>query len=294
MRSKKLRDQVLVITDATTGIGVRTAEMAVASGARVVLAAQNEAELALLAERLNAATASSSLPWTRRRGGDARAACLAVDACDPSSAERIAERAVEAFGGFDTWVNHASLMTPDPLVAAAVGLDGRDERSGDRDEGITDAPLAHLRRVFEMTFWSTVNGCRVAIDYLRRPGGVIINVISDASDASGNRSGVVGQVSRAHRGMAQASAHAVSGFTDALRRETTADGLPVSIALVTAGSSETFEDVARAVVRCAERPSRGLTRFAGRESRVGRAAPLVAIGALLAAGVAVSRRAERA
>lgn len=290
MRSKKLRDQVLVITDATSGIGVRTAEMAVESGARVVLAAQNEPELALLAERLNRARASVTRLRGRRGWGGARAVYLAADVCDPSAAERIAERAVEAFGGFDTWVNH-------PPFTATTTATGGDERSGGRDEGMADAPLAHLRRVFEMTFWSTVNGCRVAIDYLRRPGGGIINVISDASDASdisGNGRGVAGQVSRAHRGMAQSSAHAVSGFTDALRRETEADGLPVSIALVTAGSSETFEDVARAVVLCAERRPRGITRFAGRESRVGRAAPLVAIGALLAAGVAVSRRAERA
>ncbi len=276
MRPKKLRDQVLVITGATSGIGLCTAEVAVARGARVVLAAANEPELAMLAARLNQARPSEQ----SGRDGE-RAAFIAVDASDPSAAERIAERAVDAFGGFDTWVNNTA-----------------DDRNN--NERLTDAPLAHMRRVFETTFWSTVNGCRVALDYLRRPGGVIINV------------GSVGGADQSHQGMAQVSAQAVHGFTDALRRETETDGVPVAIALVTSASSDSFEDVARAVVRSAERPLRevvvgslsrvrtALAALAAMTPRrdygrvksfdVGRAAPILAIGALVAAGVVVSKR----
>ena len=44
-RAKKLSQQTLVITGASSGIGLATAQMAAQQGARVVLASRNEAEL---------------------------------------------------------------------------------------------------------------------------------------------------------------------------------------------------------------------------------------------------------
>ena len=45
VKLKKLKDQVIVITGASSGIGLSTARMAAARGARLVLAARNESEL---------------------------------------------------------------------------------------------------------------------------------------------------------------------------------------------------------------------------------------------------------
>src|SRR6187399_596892 len=90
---KKLKEQVLVITGASSGIGLTTAEMAVARGARVVMAARSQDELRETAERLN------------RRGK--RASFVEADVADEDAVQRIAKHAVAEFGGFDTWVNNA-------------------------------------------------------------------------------------------------------------------------------------------------------------------------------------------
>ena len=47
VKLKKLSDQVIVITGASSGIGLVTARMAAKRGARVVLNARNEEALAL-------------------------------------------------------------------------------------------------------------------------------------------------------------------------------------------------------------------------------------------------------
>ena len=52
---KKLKDQVIVITGASSGIGLVTARMAAAKGAKVVLAARNEAALRELTDELREA-----------------------------------------------------------------------------------------------------------------------------------------------------------------------------------------------------------------------------------------------
>ena len=50
---KKLRDQVIVITGASSGIGLVTARMAARRGARLVLAARSEDSLRHIAEELS-------------------------------------------------------------------------------------------------------------------------------------------------------------------------------------------------------------------------------------------------
>ena len=45
IKLKKIDEQVIVITGASSGIGLTTAEMAASRGARVVLNARNEADL---------------------------------------------------------------------------------------------------------------------------------------------------------------------------------------------------------------------------------------------------------
>jgi NADP-dependent 3-hydroxy acid dehydrogenase YdfG len=51
-RLKKLRDQVIVITGASSGIGLTTARMAAKRGARLVLAARSEQALRQIVEEL--------------------------------------------------------------------------------------------------------------------------------------------------------------------------------------------------------------------------------------------------
>ncbi len=58
-RIKQLAEQVVVVTGATSGIGVATVMAAAAAGARVVMVARGEADLAIIQARI------------RNRGGQA-------------------------------------------------------------------------------------------------------------------------------------------------------------------------------------------------------------------------------
>lgn len=53
MKLKKIKDQIIVITGASSGIGLATAKLAAARGARVVLASRNREELHRITTQLN-------------------------------------------------------------------------------------------------------------------------------------------------------------------------------------------------------------------------------------------------
>jgi short-subunit dehydrogenase len=146
-KPKRLCDQVVVITGASSGIGLSTARKAATRGARVVLAARNEDELARIAGEI------------RTRGG--RAIYVTADVADPTAVDRIADVAIAEFGGFDTWINNAGI--------AVYGKS-------------TEVPLEDKRRMFDTNFWGVVHGCRTAIRYFRQKGGTIINIGSVVSD----------------------------------------------------------------------------------------------------------------
>lgn len=232
VKLKKVADQVIVITGASSGIGLATAEMAVERGARVVMAARSEDELREVVQRLN-------------RNGT-RATYVAADVADKAAVQRIADHAIAEFGGFDTWVNNAGISVYGRLV---------------------DVPMADKRRVFETNFWGLVYGCKAAVQHLRNAGGAIINIGS-----------VVSEFAIPLQGIYAASKHAVKGYTDALRMELEAENVPIAITLVKPGAIDTPfpeharkymaeqakhqppvyppEEVAHAILRCAERHMR--------------------------------------
>src|SRR5579883_3604801 len=90
---KKLSDQVIVITGATSGIGLATARAAARQGAKLVLAARNEEALQQLVDEIVSA------------GG--QAVSVPADVRKREDVERIADTAIQRFGDFDTWVNDA-------------------------------------------------------------------------------------------------------------------------------------------------------------------------------------------
>jgi NAD(P)-dependent dehydrogenase (short-subunit alcohol dehydrogenase family) len=147
LRLKQLADQVIVITGASSGIGLVTARMAAERGARVFLAARNESDLTRAVEEI------------RRHGG--RAGHAAADVANADDVARIAEAAVREFGRIDTWVNNA-----------AVAVYGR----------LMDLSTADMRRQFDVNYWGQVYGSRVAVPHLRRQGGALINVASAVAD----------------------------------------------------------------------------------------------------------------
>jgi short-subunit dehydrogenase len=148
-RFKPLREQVIVITGASSGIGLTTARLAARRGARVVLAARNEADLEAVADDINA------------HGG--RALAVATDVADAEAVDRLGETAMLEFGAIDTWVNNAGLSIYGKLDAV---------------------PLADKRKLFDINFWGVVHGCRTAVRLMRDRGGVLINLGSEVSDVA--------------------------------------------------------------------------------------------------------------
>jgi short-subunit dehydrogenase len=145
---KPIEEQVMVITGASSGIGLATALAASAKGAKLVIAARSGAALAEIAQRLVA------------EGGEAIA--VTCDVSNRSDHERLAETAIRHYGRIDTWVNNAG-----------VGMFGRLDETAEAD----------ARRMFDINFWGVVHGSMVALPHLRASGGVLVNVGSEVSEA---------------------------------------------------------------------------------------------------------------
>lgn len=146
---KPLNEQVLVITGASSGIGLVTARMAAQKGARgLVLAARSDSALTQLEQEINAA-------------GKTQAVAVVTDVADENAMREVARKANERFGGFDTWINNAG-----------VSIYGR----------LTEVSNDDHRRLFETNFWGVVHGSRIAVEHLRQRGGALINIGSTLSD----------------------------------------------------------------------------------------------------------------
>jgi len=145
---KPLDQQVIVITGASSGIGLATVEAAARQGAKLVLASRSEHTLNQIVQRIN------------NEGG--QAIHVVADVGKRAQVERVAEAAIATFGRIDTWINDAG-----------VSIYGRLDEVSEEDS----------RRLFDTNFWGVVNGSLAALPYLRMNGGALINVGSEVSDA---------------------------------------------------------------------------------------------------------------
>ena len=144
---KPIDEQVMVITGASSGIGLATARRAARNGARLVLAARSDEALRELVDEI------------RREGG--QAVHVEGDVGSEADVQRLGEEARRAFGRIDTWVNNAG--------ASVYGW-------------ALEVPVEDMRRVFETNFWGVVYGSRVACAHMRQGGGALINIGSETSD----------------------------------------------------------------------------------------------------------------
>ncbi|MGZ8693835.1 MAG: SDR family oxidoreductase [Gaiellaceae bacterium] len=136
-----LSGRTAIVCGASSGIGLACAEAMAAEAADVVMLARGRETLEREAERI---------------GG------LAVrgDVTDPRDAERVVERAVEAFGGVDVLVNNSG----GPPRGPAVGLKPED-----------------IESAVELLLVSAVRLTELCLPHLRRsPGGRVINIESSS------------------------------------------------------------------------------------------------------------------
>ena len=155
MRRKPLSEQVVVVTGATSGIGLATTMAFAKAGARVVMIARGGADLARIEARIC------------DDGG--HATYVVADVGDREAIRKAAAYAIETYGLIDTWVNVAGLT-----------IYGR----------LAEVSEADNVKLMQTNFWGTVHGSLVAAEHMRDGGGTIINVGSVASDLAFTRQGM--------------------------------------------------------------------------------------------------------
>jgi short-subunit dehydrogenase len=148
-KPKSLKDQTIVITGASSGIGLATARMAAEKGAKVVLAAREIDELNHIVKSINST------------GGNALA--VETDVSKLDDLVKLGEESIKKYGRIDTWINNAGTSIYGYLL---------------------DADFEEEKKLFETNFWGARWGSQIAVNFMKENGGVLINLGSEVSVAA--------------------------------------------------------------------------------------------------------------
>jgi 3-oxoacyl-[acyl-carrier protein] reductase len=144
-----LEGKACAVTGASSGIGLETARMLCAEGARVLLIARNPERLAAAADACNAAASES--------GG---AETVSLDVTDAGAGEAIVAECDDRFGGLDVLVNNAGTA---------------------RWRDLDDVPEADWYAAYELNVMAPLRAMRAALPRMADRGwGRVVNVSSSA------------------------------------------------------------------------------------------------------------------
>ena len=141
------KDKVIIITGASSGIGLASARKFASMGAKLVLASRNIDKLEKIAEELSFAGRQQSV------------LCVKTDVTKEEDCKNLIVRAVEHFGKIDVLINNAGISMR--AVFNELNLDV-------------------IKRLMDTNFWGTVYCTKYALPYLLESKGSVVGVISTA------------------------------------------------------------------------------------------------------------------
>ena len=144
MRYSFLKDKVIIVTGASSGIGLATVRLFASHGAKMVMAARSIDKL----EQLKA-----EMP------DPANVLCVKTDVSVEADCKNLIEETVKTFGRIDVLVNNAGIS----MRAMFIDLD-----------------LDVIKKLMDTNFWGTVYCTKYALPYLLESKGSVVGVISTA------------------------------------------------------------------------------------------------------------------
>lgn len=142
----RLKDKVVIITGASSGIGKALAYELARKGAKIVLAARHLEELLAIEKELKAITGTDVLS-------------VRTDVTKELACKELIEQTFRVFGRIDILVNNAGISMRALL---------------------SDLDLNVIRKVMDVNFWGTVYCTKYALPYLLQSKGSLVGVISIA------------------------------------------------------------------------------------------------------------------
>ena len=143
------KDKVIIVTGASSGIGLASATRFASLGAKVVLAARSIDKLEKIAEEINKKFNKST----------DEVLCVKTDVTKEEDCKNLVEQTVKHFGKIDVLVNNAGISM------RAV---------------FKDMDLKVMRSLMDTNFWGTVYCTKYALPYLLESKGSVVGVISTA------------------------------------------------------------------------------------------------------------------
>ncbi len=186
--------KVVIITGASSGIGLASAKAFAAKGDCVVLAARNVEKLADEVEALKKQYDHETLLDDKKVP---KFIAIGTDVVKEEDCKNLIEKTAEVYGRIDVLVNNAGIS----MRAMFKDLD-----------------LSVIKNLMDVNFWGTVYCTKYALPYLLQAKGSVVGVISIA--------GFKGLPARTGY---SSSKFAIYGFLDTLRVEHLHDGLHVMV-----------------------------------------------------------------
>ncbi|MBR5663493.1 MAG: SDR family oxidoreductase [Bacteroidales bacterium] len=144
MRSKCFKDKVIIVTGASSGIGLAAARLFASYGSKVVMAARSLDKLK---------------QFRNEMPEPANVLCVKTDVTVEDDCKNLIEETIKTFGRIDILVNNAGIS----MRAAFIDLD-----------------LDVIKRLMDTNFWGTVYCTKYALPYLLESKGSVVGVISTA------------------------------------------------------------------------------------------------------------------